>query len=88
MEAKIDIQFPEGQVRQILTEVVREELARHFPKQDRLIPRLQSCKAFNVTPPTWDKWAFEGVFNTIKVGGKVFIKESEQNRILSQSRFQ
>ena len=80
--------FPEMKVREIVTEAIRAELDKRFPKQDKNIPRIESAKAMGITVVTWDKRASEGLFKTLKIGGKVFIKESEQSRILNRSRYE
>jgi len=87
MNATIQMDFPETKVREIVTEAIRTELEKRFPKQDRNIPRIESAKTMGITTVTWDKRAVEGLFKTLKIGGKVFVKESEQNRILNTSRY-
>jgi len=88
MEAMtIEMQFPETKVREIVTEAIKAELDKRFPKTERNIPRIESAKAMGITVVTWDKRAIEGLFKTVKIGGKVFIRESEQSRILNQSRY-
>ncbi len=84
----IQIDFPETKVREIISETIKAEFEKRFPKVDRNIPRIESAKAMGITVVTWDKRASEGLFKTLKIGGKVFIRESEQNRILNQSRYQ
>jgi hypothetical protein len=86
MTNTIQIQFPEEQISNIIHRAIQAEFETRFPKSDPNIPRIDSAKAMGITVVTWDRRANEGLFKTIKIGGKVFIKESEHNRIMNTTR--
>ena len=66
-------------LKEIVTEAIREQLATMKPKEDRFLSRKEGRAKFGISMPTLDKALKNGTLTGYRINGRILLKESELN---------
>lgn len=86
MEQVILIQMSEGELKELLTNIVQEVVGKVAPKETRYYDREEVAEMFRVSLPTIHNWINEEKIKAKKIGGRTLFDADEIDKAAKEKK--